>query len=356
MLSAGQVPRVRVEATLLPVGGGAIPLPVSSARRRSSAGYVHRHELTLVVPDLPDRPRLDLGAGHMVMVSTSIRAGREWVDAPQGVYRITDAPRDSAGTWSLTGKSEEYVAQRADLLCDVKAEGSALEFLATMIQGACPDARLLADVSDVPLAATKCESGQSGSRWSAIESVAAACGWSVWCDLRGVWRVGPRRRVEGSPDWSVRKGASAVSWGSARSDAETYNVVVVRDRGRRFWGIAVDDRPGSPTYVGADVVQWSRSARTRGLNAMPRTYGLYAHVVEMDGIGSDAQAEAAAQDALAGSASVRRSLEVVSSWQPWADVDDLLLIDTEAPAVLAVLDGVDVDLTGDSSMRLEVRS
>ena len=76
----------------------------------------------------------------------------------------------------------------------------------------------------------------------------------------------------------------------------------------------------------------------------------------MDGIGSDAQAEAAAQGALAGSVSVRRSLEAFSSWQPWADVDDLLLIETEAPAVLAVLDGVDVDLTGDSSMRLEVRS
>ena len=375
LLAAGQVVQVGVRATVLLRGGGGVAVPVSAGGRRSSAAYIHRHELALTVPDLSlvqakdakqraQWDALDFGDGHRIRPYLVFKVGSETVLCYQGEYRITEAPRDGAGSWVLGGKSLEYLVQRADLLADVTVRGSARAALASLIQAAVPGVELVLDddVTDVILPAMLCESGQPGSRWAAVVKVAESCGWVVACDLNGAFRVSRAKSVAGPVDWEARYGESLVSFASSASDEGVCNVAVVTspvtqsDDGRRmaprYVGVAADDRPGSPTYVGDDVVRALASAATRGLNAVPQTYGLYAQRVEMDGIGSDVQAGEAARGMLAGRAS---RVESVAAWQPWADVEDRVLIVPDGAARLAVLTAVDVDFAAGSGMKLEVR-
>ena len=92
LLAAGQVPQVDVRATVLLRGGGAVAVPVSAASRRSSAAYIHRHELAVTVPDLSsveardvaqrrEWDALDFGAGHSLRVVARVKAGSSWVAA-----------------------------------------------------------------------------------------------------------------------------------------------------------------------------------------------------------------------------------------------------------------------------------
>ena len=69
--------------------------------------------------------------------------------APQGVYWVAKAPRGAGGSWLITGKSHEELVRQANLLADIKAEGSALEFLSRRIQAACPGARLEWDDAEI---------------------------------------------------------------------------------------------------------------------------------------------------------------------------------------------------------------
>lgn len=367
LLAAGQVPQVDVRATVLLRGGGAVAVPVSAASRKSSAAYIHRHELAVTVPDLSsveardvaqrrEWDALDFGAGHSLRVVARVKAGSSWVAAAQGIGRIVSSPRGADGSWSLSAKSHEYLVQRANLLADVEVRGSALGALAKLIQAACPDANLTIDdgVVDVDLPVMLCESGQDGSRWAAVESVAQACGWRVFCDLEGRWRVTLPRVVSGTPDWEVRRGSTLVEFEGSVTDDDVCNAAVVTDRTRRYVGVAVDSRPGSPTSVGADIVRAAERAGVLGLNAMPDTWGLYARRVEVDGIGSSAQAAQAAAGMLSGPQSQVRAQSV---WQPWADVDDrVLIVPSSGAPRLAVVTDLSIDLaTASSGVSLEVR-
>ena len=354
LLVDGQAPQVTVEATLLRVDGSAAPLPVVAAERSSSAGQIARHELRVTVPPLD--PPVDWLAGHSIAVRTGIRAGGSWIWAPQGVCRVVAAPRDpdTGGTY-LVARSWEELVRRADLLVDVEVSGSAVGAIAGLLQGAVPGVSLVVLVDDVTIPTMLLPSGQDGSRWAAVEAVSVACGWRVWCDLDGAFVVGVRAGFEGDPDWTIRAGVNAASWSAGRVDDDTLNVVAVRDQARRYSGVAVDDRPGSTTFVGADVVDAVRAGR--GIAAMPGTFGVYARVVELDGIDSDAAATAAAVGILAGACSAAREIDADAAWQPWADVDDRVLVDVDGTPVIELVDAVTVPLTDLASpMRLELRA
>lgn len=379
LLTAGQVPQVRLRGSVLLRQGGAVSVPLVSAQRKSSMGYIHRHELQAVIPDLSkveardlEQRRawdaLDLNGGHSLRVAVEITAGRETVRAPQGVYWITRAPRGAGGAWLVTGKSHEELVRQANLLADIKAEGSALEFLARRIQAAVPGAQLEwgdEDITDVRLTATllRADAGgasnvlkasQQDSAWAAIRSIERACGWRVGCDLEGRWQVTLPRAVSGPPDWVIARGATMTSFQGSQSLDEVCNVAVVVSTDERWTGVAVDDRPGSPTYPGPDVVAAAPFAADRGVNAQPGFWPVFARRVVMDGIGSTAQAMQAARGELTGR---RSSVKAGSTWQPWADVEDRVLIRSgvETPR-LAVLTDVTVDLgVSSGGMDLEVR-
>ena len=357
LLAPGQVPATRTLVTFLSRAGVSVPLRVvPGGHRKSSRDSVHTHEVQVSVLPPEDQPRLDLGEpGSAIVARSGIRVGRSWVWAPQGVGRVQPNPtRDRSGAWALTARSWESVIADCDLLVDVTVRGSALDVLARLIGAACPGVSMVADVEDVQLPATRLECGQAGSRWAAVEQVSTACGWVVRCDLSGAFRVRARSLASTvtAPDWAALRTAS--DDGARGSREPGANVVVVRDGSRKWWGIALDDRPGSPTYVGADVVAAASLARTRGLNAVPRTAGLVCRVEDVDGIGSDAQAAQAAQGLLAGGLVGPRSLSVAVSWQPWADVDDRPLITGRGDdPVLGLVTSVDVPLDG-GEMRMEV--
>lgn len=379
LLTAGQVPRVALRASVLLRQGGAVAVPLVSAQRKSSMGYIARHELQAVIPDLSKVEArdlaqrrawdaLDLTGGHSLRVSVEITAGRESVRAPQGVYWVAKAPRGAGGSWLITGKSHEELVRQANLLADIKAEGSALEFLSRRIQAACPGARLEwddAEIEDVRLTATLLRSDDGGasnllkatqqdSAWAAVRAVERACGWRVGCDLEGRWRVTLPRAVSGTPDWVIARGETLTSFEGSLSLDEVCNIAVVTSTDGKYTGVAVDDRPGSPTYPGPEVVAAAPFAATRGVNAQPGFWPVFAHRVVIDGIGSEAQATQAARAELSGR---RSSVKAGSTWQPWADVEDRVLIRSgvETPR-LAVLTDVTVDLGSASGpMDLEVR-
>ena len=367
LLAPGQVVQVGLRATVMLRGGGGVAVPVIDAVRRSSREYVHRHEIALSVPDLglveardakqrAQWDALDFGDGHFVRVYQLFRVGHERVFATQGTYRVTGCPRQADGSWSLTGKSAEYVVQRADLLADESIRGSAVAAIARLIQSAVPGARLVIedDVTDVVLAGMLCEAGQPGSRWAAVTRIAESCGWQVYCDLEGQFRVTVPPMVVGVPDWRIVAGESLVAFEGVTDDQDVCNVAVVTSQDGRRVGVAVDDRPGSPTFVGADVVAAAGTAGAIGLNAVPGTWGLYAQRFEMDGIESDAQAAEAARARLRGR---RTQISVQSAWQPFAEPDDRVVIGpTGDVARLAVVTAVEVELGAASGgMKVEVR-
>lgn len=255
------VHRVASEVTCAPPGGGPFAVRVSelqvTADRTSKT--LRQVSATLV-------PGTRLGLDGVTPYGSLLRPWRgvDYGDGqpelmPLGVFRLENVDTEEPGAGiSTSGYSLEYVvAQDAFVQPRTEESGSTIDLITLLIRESLPDAvvvnRATRDAS-VPRVTWEKE------RWDAIDgtdaSLARAIGAWVYCDPTGAFIIRDVPTLKDAPVWTADTGRGGVRVSTRRSSSAdgVHNIVVAmgdRTDGTAVGpGIAQDDDPASPTYVG----------------------------------------------------------------------------------------------------------
>lgn len=257
--AAGQV--ILGEPTLVatwPTGAAHDPvtfrvLDVPTAR--CDSGQVARRQVSVIVPSR-DVPK-DLGPSTLFRVSCLVRgADRTTDDVTQLVGHLAVAPSDDApGTVRLDLESREALLRRHGFLVARSFSGTALSCLRGLVGESIPGEPVqFQGVEDQPIATFEVDPGDD-ARWQTIARFAATMGAEFGANRGGAFRLVPIEATD-RRTWIVYEGINAgpVSLPPAGPRVNAVRVNATDEEASGQWGLAVDDRPGSATFVGADTI------------------------------------------------------------------------------------------------------
>ena len=251
--SATGVPYLRAVSTDPRHETRVADLPVLAVKSGScDVGSCPTRSVSLLVPSdaVPSwlGPMATLEAGVVVPGPGGSRSAQPLVCGVLG-----DLPRDDdPGVVLLEVQSPDAVLARHEVTTDRVLDGSALGALTALVRESLPGVRVdAAGVPDARLARYEISAGSS--RIDAIHDLAAILAAEFGATRTGGLRLLP---VESDPslppDLVYREGVDAGRLSA--SPAPQPNLVVVRGKGSgddSVRGVAIDDRPWSPGYVGA---------------------------------------------------------------------------------------------------------
>jgi len=328
--------------------GDPVRLPVADvSSARMDSGQAARRSASFLVPSAALPPRV--GPIARVCASLVLQDGPGMVsEVVQLVGQLADGPQDDEpGLVRLDVASREQVLLGHGLTAPRTLATSAMGSLLGLVREALPgegvDCRGVADVS---MGALDVAAGER-ARWDAITQLAATLGADFGATRGGSLRLAP---IES--DSAV--GDSADSWVVRRAEplprlvcAPQPNVYVVTGRdmpdddgtSAPAGGVAIDDRPASPYFVGSGVVRrYSRDPRVEIF--ADAGYPLRTRFLELPVMSAAAAMGAARAAMLRGERQADISITV--PWNPWADWGDRLVVfDASGQALSLIVTGLD---------------
>lgn len=238
---------------------GREPAPVTvldSPSSRMDSGQAARRELTVRVPSSEIPAGADASARVMATLLLDAGAGRV-EPVVQLVGQLASSPEDDEpGVVRIVAQSREAVILAHGLTRPRTIGQSALGSLRQLVSESLPGEYVTArGVSDVAIRPMTLEPGPR-ARWDAIAKLAAILGCEFGAARGGQLRLMPVADADRGEPWQVRDVAPL----PRRVAPPQPNVVVVTgppsaaNDDSPTLGIAIDDRPGSPNYVGRGVV------------------------------------------------------------------------------------------------------
>ena len=325
-------------ALLVQPGERAQPLRVLSESRGScDTGQPARRTCTLVVSsrDLPAR----VDARARVLVSVAMQRSAGMWDAPAVLTGgLGMAPVDAEpGVVRIDVASPEDVLDGHGFTVPRTLTGTALGSLTGLVAESLPGERVAASgLRDMPIGRMDVDAGDSGVRLATVRKLASMLGCDFGAGAGGDLRLAPVDARE-RPTWVLRQG---VHFGAAPSLVLPPQPNVVRveapDARPDQWALAVDDRPGSPGYVGAAAVQAYLARPSLDLPATLGAAPIRTRTYQMPVQSWPDAAFVARTLLLRGDRDADVSLDV--PWNPWLDWGDrLVLMLTDGSALSLVV-------------------
>lgn len=361
--SAGQV-TIGAPYLAISEGGQGWRMPVVDAPvRRCDSGQVARRQASVLVQsrDMPTDLRwlaADVTAG------VTLQDGTGSVDVAQIVGRLRVPPQDDdRGLVLLDIASPELALHGHGFTQARTIAGGALGTLANLVWESLPGHAIAVDdrVRDVPLMVADYGPGDD-ARWEALTKIAAAASAEFGSDRGGRLRVADA--VEpwppGQPPIKVEEGVSTGRLPIAESDI-TPNVVRVvapdtpSGDDEPPYGVAVDDRPYSPAYVGPHISPGRGVLTDDQLHALPGYAPLVTRTFELP-VTSWLDASSAARGLV-----VRKSragdVTLSMPCNPWLDWGDLIhgLGGPDRPAEAYIVTGFEIPILLPPVMQVTAR-
>lgn len=304
------------------------------------SGQVARRKVSALVAskDLPAR----VGPSAQVLVRTVLpSAPGVFTEVTQLAGQLTDGPRDEdQGVVRLDMASREDVILGHGMVRDRVFDTSALASLLSLVRGALPGEGVITrGVVDAPIEPVTVTPG-GRARWDAIAQFATVLGAEFGATRGGSLRLRP---IEGGDrdEWVVRRREPL----PRPVFPPQPNVVVVTGKTSTVEnadpavGIAVDDRPGSPFFVGTGVVTRYQSDLGGDLTA-DQHRPLRTRHEELPIISTTAARVAARGLLIKGVRSADVTVQV--PWNPWADWGDrLVVVDEDGAGLSLIVTGLD---------------
>lgn len=242
--------------------GWRLPI-VSVVSARCDSGQVARRQAEVLVRSR-DMPTGQRWLGMVAEAGVSLADGSGGEDVPQLVGRLRSVPRDAErGLVRIALASPELSIHGHGFVRPRTIAGGAIGALQALVWEALPGHRVAVGegVTDVPLQVTTYEPGDD-ARWKAVSEIAAAMSAELGSDRGGRLRLAhvDQPWAPGSAPVVLAVGSSTDRAPQAESDV-TPNVIRVVSTGKPEgddetpYGVAVDDRPYSPGYVGPHIRQ-----------------------------------------------------------------------------------------------------
>ena len=324
--------------------GDPVRLPVvnvSSARLDS--GQAARRSASFLVPSAALPPRV--GPIARVCASLVLHDGPGMVsEVVQLVGQLADGPQDDdPGLVRLDVASREQVILGHGLTSRRTMATSALGSLLGLVREALPgegvDCR---GVTDVSMGTIEVAAGER-ARWDAIMQLAATLGADFGATRGGSLRLAPIEPDDSADSWVVRR----VEPLPRLVCSPQPNVYVVTGRespdddgnSAPAGGVAIDDRPASPYFVGHGVTR--RYLRDPQVVLFADDgYPLRTRFLELPVMSAAAAMGAARAAMLRGERQADVSITV--PWNPWADWGDRLVVfDSSGQALSLIVTGLD---------------
>lgn len=222
------------------------------------SGQVPRRTAKVQVPsvDLPawvgPASRFDLGV---------IVGGVPMPVIGDAVLSPDELASDESGVTALALESPDGLLRRHGVLRSRVLQGSARGALGALVRETLPGAVVASrGVRDVALHGYEVDGGQD-SRWRAIAELAAMMGAEIGATaVGGLWL---RPTGDASPPWVIREGRQCSTYMPSR--AAQPNIVIIEgqapDGEPPAVGVAVDDRPWSPGYLGPGASHYAIDGR-----------------------------------------------------------------------------------------------
>lgn len=237
----------------LPHTGGSVTVDRSADCRRTCSVEIADPAL------IPRTPAAALSVyGSMLRISRGVQyTDGQAETVPLGVFRLDEISGDpDTGPVTLSGKSLE-VAVADDRFTDVvRASGTAVGAVTTLIQATLPNATIINRAADGAIGPRTWDIG--AERWAAVTECAAAIGAEVYADADGNFVISQLPDIlTTTPVWSIAPGdgGTFISASRAMSTDGIYNAVHASGENTEtgdppVFALVTDTDVTSPTYYG----------------------------------------------------------------------------------------------------------
>lgn len=263
----------------LPHTGGSVTVDRGSATRRIARVELPGAEL------LPFTPAdyLAISGCRLRILSGIHHPGRDQPETvPVFTGRLDSIEGDpDTGPVSIAASGLEAIVADDKFLApySTRTNTAAVTAITGLIRETLPDAVISSTAPDTPLGPRTWDA--QGDRWAAVQELATAVGAECFADADGIFRVEPLPDLLEAPvAWEVAagEGGALISVNRGWSRAGIYNVVVATGENSEagtppVTGIAEDDDPTSPTYVGGPFGRVPRFYSSPTLTTMNAAQG-----------------------------------------------------------------------------------
>ena len=235
--------------------GGSVTVDRSSATRRTAT--VESPDISLLPWTATDYLAI---SGARLRILRGIAYADGTIESVPVFYgrldSVTGDPEEGSVTLTASGLEAVLGDARFEAAYSTRDNTAAITSITNLIRTALPDAVIVSSADNGPLGVRTWDA--EGDRWAAVAELATAVGSDCYADADGIFHVEPLPDLLSAPvAWEVAAGPRGALIGASRgwSREGMYNIVVASGENSEsdtppVVGVAMDEDPTSPTYVG----------------------------------------------------------------------------------------------------------